>query len=54
LFYRFQSHELVPVMTLTENPLPWGANLSASRDGKTLLFAEYKVTRSITMVEYPQ
>jgi hypothetical protein len=27
---------------------------NASRDGKTLLFAEYKVTSSITMVEYQQ
>jgi Tol biopolymer transport system component len=53
-FYDFQSRRLKPVMTLREDPLPWGANLTASRDGKTLLFAEYKVTSSITMVEYQQ
>jgi Tol biopolymer transport system component/DNA-binding winged helix-turn-helix (wHTH) protein len=51
LFYRFQTHELTPVMTLTQNPLPWAANLSASRDGRTVLFAQYKITSSITMAE---
>jgi Tol biopolymer transport system component/DNA-binding winged helix-turn-helix (wHTH) protein len=53
-FYDFHSRRLKPVMTLREDPLPWGANLTASRDGKMLLFAEYKVTSSITMVDYQQ
>ena len=34
------------VLTLEQDPR--GANLMASRDGKTLLFAEFKVTSSIT------
>jgi Tol biopolymer transport system component len=52
LFYRFQNHRLTPVITLSQNPLPWGANLTASRDGRTLLLAQYKITSSISMVEY--
>jgi Tol biopolymer transport system component len=51
-FYDFRNRRLTPVMTLQQDPLPWGANLTASRDGKSLIFAEYKVTSAITMVEY--
>jgi hypothetical protein len=54
LFCSFQNHQLTPVMTLSQNPLPWGANLTASRDGRTLLLAQYKITSSISMVEYQQ
>jgi hypothetical protein len=51
-FYDFRNRRLTPVMTLQQDPLPWGANLTASRDGKSLIFAAYKVTSAITMVEY--
>jgi Tol biopolymer transport system component/DNA-binding winged helix-turn-helix (wHTH) protein len=51
LFYRFQTHKLVPVMVLTQNPLPWGSNMSASKDGRTILFTQYRITSSITMAE---
>jgi dipeptidyl aminopeptidase/acylaminoacyl peptidase len=53
-FYDFQSRRLTPVLTLEQDPLPWGANLTASRDGRTLLFTHSKITSSITMVEYFQ
>jgi Tol biopolymer transport system component/DNA-binding winged helix-turn-helix (wHTH) protein len=51
LFYDFHRGQLTPVLTLPQNPLPWGANLTASRDGRTLLFAQYKNTSSISMAE---
>jgi Tol biopolymer transport system component/DNA-binding winged helix-turn-helix (wHTH) protein len=53
-FYDFRTHRLTPVLTLEQDPLPWGANLWASRDGRTLLFAQYKVTSAMTMMEYRQ
>lgn len=54
LFYDFRRRELTPVLTLPEHPVPRAANLAASRDGKLLLFAQRKVTSSITMVDYAQ
>jgi Tol biopolymer transport system component/DNA-binding winged helix-turn-helix (wHTH) protein len=53
-FYDFRTRRLTPVLTLEQDPLPWGANLWASRDGRTLLFAQYKVTSAMTMMEYRQ
>jgi Tol biopolymer transport system component/DNA-binding winged helix-turn-helix (wHTH) protein len=51
-FYDFRTQRLTPVMAMEQDPLPWGANLWASRDGRTLLFAQYKVTSAMTMMEY--
>jgi Tol biopolymer transport system component len=51
LFYSFRDRQLNPVFTLPEIPLPWGASLNVSSDGRTLLFAQYKKTSAIVMVE---
>ena len=51
MFYNLQTKLLTPVLQLEENPLPWTANLAASRDGRTVLFAQGVRHSSITMVE---
>jgi Tol biopolymer transport system component/DNA-binding winged helix-turn-helix (wHTH) protein len=51
LYYNFQTRQLTPVLRLQQSPIPWTANLGASRDGRTLLFAEGESKSSITMVE---
>ncbi len=51
LYYNFQTRQLMPVLRLKQNPIPWAANLAASRDGRTLLFAEGESKSSLTMVE---
>lgn len=51
LYYNFQTCLLTPVVQLEASPVPWGANLAASRDGRTLWFAEGTPHNSITMVE---
>lgn len=53
VFYDFRTRRITPVLTLDESPLPWGANLTASRDGRKLLFTHTRITSSITMIEYP-
>ena len=50
MFYNFQTKLLTPVLQL-ENPVPWLANLAASRDGRTVLFAQESGHSSITMAE---
>jgi Tol biopolymer transport system component len=51
MFYNFQTHLLTPVHQLEENPLPWAANLAASRDGRSVWFAQGARHSSITMAE---
>ncbi len=51
MFYNFQTKLLRPVLQLGENPAPWRANLAASRDGRTVLFAQESGHSSITMAE---
>jgi Tol biopolymer transport system component/DNA-binding winged helix-turn-helix (wHTH) protein len=51
MFYNFQTKLLTPVLQLGENPVPWTANLAASRDGRTVLFAQESGHSSITMAE---
>jgi Tol biopolymer transport system component/DNA-binding winged helix-turn-helix (wHTH) protein len=51
LFYDFRSRHTAPVLTLTENPIPWTASLAASRNGLTLFFVQYKLTSSIALAE---
>jgi Tol biopolymer transport system component/DNA-binding winged helix-turn-helix (wHTH) protein len=51
MFYNFQTKRLTPVMQLEDIPLPWAANLAASRDGRTLLFAQATSHSSLTMAE---
>ncbi|MEA2538787.1 MAG: hypothetical protein QOH35_153 [Acidobacteriaceae bacterium] len=50
-FYNFQSRLLTPVFQLADDPVPWEANLAASRDGRTVLFAQGIQHNSITMAE---
>jgi len=52
MFYDFNSQKLKDVLRLQEDALPWQANLAASRDGRTLFFAQGKHKSSILMVEY--
>jgi hypothetical protein len=51
MFYNFQTKLLTPVHQLEEDPIRWTANLSASRDGRTVLFAQGTQHSSITMLE---
>jgi dipeptidyl aminopeptidase/acylaminoacyl peptidase len=51
MYYNFQTRQLTPVLRLKQNPIPWTPELAASRDGRTLLFAEGDSKSSITMVE---
>jgi hypothetical protein len=43
LYYDFQSRYLKPILMLKQSAQPGTANLSASRDGRTLLFAQYSI-----------
>jgi Tol biopolymer transport system component len=51
MYFSFHTRRLTPVITLKQTPVPWTANLAASRDGRTLLFAQGEHKSSITMVE---
>jgi Tol biopolymer transport system component/DNA-binding winged helix-turn-helix (wHTH) protein len=51
MFYNFQTHQLGPLLRLAEAPVPWSANLAASRDGRTVFIAQGAQHSSITMVE---
>jgi hypothetical protein len=42
---------LRPVLRLDQSPVPWQANLSASKDGLVLFFAQGEHKSSVTMVE---
>jgi len=50
MFYSFQTRLLTPVLQL-EYPNPWMANLAASRDGRTVFFAQGDWHSSLTMAE---
>jgi Tol biopolymer transport system component len=51
MFYNFQTKLLTPVHQLEEDPIRWTANLAASRDGRTVWFAQGVLHSSITMAE---
>jgi hypothetical protein len=51
MFYNFQTKQLTQVLQQEDIPLPWTANLAASRDGRTVLFAQATRHSSITMME---
>jgi hypothetical protein len=51
MFYNFQTKLLTPVRRLDEDPVRWTANLAASRDGRTVWFAQGLWHSSITMAE---
>jgi hypothetical protein len=52
LYYNFQTRRLSPILTFEKNPVPWTPNLAASRDGRTLLYAQVEFENSsISMAE---
>jgi Tol biopolymer transport system component len=51
MYYDFQTRRIKPVLVLKKDPLAWTANLSASRDGRTLLFAQAELKGAIFMAE---
>ena len=51
MYYSFRTRQLRPVLQLEEHPLPWGANLSASRDGRILLITQGMLQSTLTMEE---
>ncbi len=51
LFYDFRTRLLKPVLELTLDPLPWSANLAASRDGRTLYLVQGKQHNSLILAE---
>jgi hypothetical protein len=51
MYYSFHAKHLTPVFQFTEYPIPWNPNFTASRDGRTVLFAQMVPQSYITMVE---
>jgi serine/threonine protein kinase/sugar lactone lactonase YvrE len=51
MYYDFQTRRIKPVLVLKQNPLPWTANLCASRDGRTVLFVQAESKSAIFMAE---
>ena len=49
--YSFQTRKLTPVLQMDEHPVGGVANLSASRDGLILVFAQWTPQSEIDMVE---
>lgn len=56
LYYSFRTRHLISVLTFKkgQHAVPWTANLSASRDGLTLFFAQGSSKSSIVMVDHLQ
>lgn len=56
LYYSFRTRNLTTVLTLNkgQRAVPWMANLSASRDGLTLFFAQGASKSSIVLVDHLQ
>lgn len=50
-FYNFESRKLTPVIPLEHSGLAWYPGVSASRDGRTVLFVQWDPQSSIAMVE---
>jgi hypothetical protein len=52
LYYNFQTRRLSPILILDKSPVSNTPNLSASRDGRTLLYAQAEFENStISMAE---
>ncbi len=52
MYYNFQTGRLSPILTFEKEPVPWTPNLTASRDGRTLLYAQVEFEDStISMAE---
>jgi hypothetical protein len=50
-FYNFKTRKLTAAMQLENSPLDEDPNLDASRDGRIVLYAQYRPESSIAMVE---
>lgn len=52
MYYNFQTRRLSPIITFKQSPSPWFPNLAASRDGRTLFYAQVEFeSNMISMVE---
>ena len=52
MYYNFQTQRLSPILTFEKTPVTWTPNLAASRDGRTLLYAQVEFENStISMAE---
>jgi Tol biopolymer transport system component/DNA-binding winged helix-turn-helix (wHTH) protein len=52
MYYNFHTRRLSLILTFEKNPVPWEPNLAASRDGRTLLYAQVEFENStISMAE---
>ena len=52
MYYNFQTQRLSPILTFEKDPVTWTPNLAASRDGRTLLYAQVEFENStISMAE---
>ena len=51
MYYSFQTRRLTPVITLKMDAVSGTANLAASRDGRTVFFAQGEIKSSIVMAE---
>jgi dipeptidyl aminopeptidase/acylaminoacyl peptidase len=50
-FYSFATHRLSPVLSLEQYPSHWAPNLSASRDGRSIVYGEWSGMTVIQMAE---
>ena len=52
MYYNFQTQRLSPILTFEKTAVTWTPNLAASRDGRTLLYAQVEFENStISMAE---
>jgi Tol biopolymer transport system component/DNA-binding winged helix-turn-helix (wHTH) protein len=51
LYYNFQNRRMNPVIMLKQNALEGTSNLSSSRDGRTIVYAQHECKGSILMAE---
>ena len=51
LYYNFQNRRTTPVVMLKQDVTRWDSNLSSSRDGRTILYAQAECKGSILMAE---
>jgi len=53
-YYSFQSKAIRKVLTFPKDksPVPWAANLGASRDGRTIFLVQGTTRSSIVMAEF--
>jgi hypothetical protein len=51
MFYNFETRRLIPVHPLDEQTYPWSQDFAASRDGRTIFFAQGVEHTSLIMAE---